>query len=79
MRFRLHGGNLHVHGCTQHPKGCDFFLDHTLPWMLGNREDAKDQLLVYRRSIVTRITALTVVLENIDRMLHRLADIKAAA
>jgi len=79
MRFRLHGNELHVHGCVQHPTRCDFFLDHTLPWMLGNRESAKDQLLVYRLSVVTRITALTVVLENIDRMLHRLADIKVAA
>lgn len=78
MRFRLHGDSLHVHGCSQH-KVCDFFVDHTLPWMLGNRESAKDQLLIYRRSIVTRITALNVVLENIDRMLHRLDRLKVAA
>lgn len=79
MRFRLQGDTLHVHGCAQHPTRCDFFLDHTLPWMLGNRESAKDQLLVYRRSVVTRITGLTIVLENIDRMLNRLGRIQNAA
>ena len=72
MRFRLHGDSLHVHGCSEH-KVCDFFLDHTVPWMLGSRESAKDQLLIYRRSVVTRITGLTIILENIDAMLKRLS------
>ena len=71
MRFRLYGGNLRVHGCSAHPQGCDFF-DHALEWMIGSREEAKAQLLVYRRSVVARITSLTTILASIDAMLTRL-------
>jgi hypothetical protein len=77
MRFRLHGGNLHVHGCAQHPKGCDFF-DHAPTWMVGNRDSARAQLLIYRRSVVARITSLTAVLASIDLMLTRLNEITLA-
>ena len=71
MRFRLHNDRLHVHGCPEHARGCDFF-DHAPQWLIGSREAARSQLSVYRISIVTRITALTVILQSIDAMLHRL-------
>lgn len=71
MRFRLHGGNLRVHQCPEHPRGCDFF-DHAVDWMLGNRDDARAQLAVYRRSVVAHITAWTMVLSSIDAMINRL-------
>lgn len=77
MRFRLNGGTLHVHGCVAHPKGCDFF-DHVPSWLLANRDDARSQLLIYRRSIVARITSLTIVLGSIDLMLARLGAITLA-
>lgn len=78
MRFRLNGGTLHTHGCAQHPKGCDYFLDHTMAWMVGSREDARAQLVTYRRSIVARITSLTIILGSIDLMLARLGAITLA-
>jgi hypothetical protein len=78
MRFRVHGGNLHVHQCPEHPRGCDYFLDHTLSWMLGNRNSATAQLLVYRRSVVARIASLSVVLASIDAMLTRIREIGTA-
>lgn len=75
MRFRLHGDRLHVHACPEHPHGCEYFSDHTLAWMLGGREQAKDQLLVYRHSVVLRIAALSTLLVSIDSMLTRLRDL----
>lgn len=77
MRFRLHGGNLHVHGCAAHPKGCDFF-DHAPEWMIGSRESARAQLLIYRRSVVARITSLSAILASIDAMLIRLNELTLA-
>lgn len=76
MRFRLHSGNLHVHGCPEHSSTCDFF-DHAPQWMIGSRTEARVQLHTYRRSVVARITSLTLVLAGIDAMLHRL-DLVAA-
>ena len=72
MRFRLHGDTLHVHRCTQHPAPCDFF-DHAPSWLIANRDAAKAQLVVYRQSIVFRITSLQAILASIDLMLGRLA------
>lgn len=78
MRFRLNGGNLHVHGCVLHPKGCDFF-DHAPAWMIGSREDARAQLHIYRRSVVAQITRWSAVLVSIDLMLGRLERLSVAA
>lgn len=74
MRFRLHGDRLHVHRCDQHDVSCDFF-DHAPAWLIGNRESARDQLMVYRHSVVLRIAALSTLLVSIDSMLTRLRDI----
>jgi hypothetical protein len=78
LRFRLYSGNLHVHGCAQHPKGCDYFLDHTMAWMLGSREAAKAQIMVYRHSVVARITSLSAILASIDATLLRLNELTLA-
>jgi len=75
MRFRLHGDALHVHRCSDHPQGCEYFRDHTLAWMLGSREAARDQLLAYRASVMVRIVALSTLLVSIDAMLTRLKDL----
>jgi hypothetical protein len=75
MRFRLHADQLHVHACAQHPQGCEYFRDHTLAWMIGSREEARDQLMAYRHSIVVRIAALSTLLVSIDSMLTRLKDL----
>ena len=75
MRFRLHGGALHTHGCSEHKTRCDYFSDHTLAWMVGSRDAARAQLLVYRRSVVARISALTGTLASIDLLLGRLERI----
>jgi hypothetical protein len=72
MRFRVHGAALHVHRCPEHPDGCDYFADHALPWMLGNRSAARDQLLSYRASLVARISVLTGMLRSVDALLGRL-------
>lgn len=72
MRFRLHGQALHVHRCPDHPSGCEFFTDHALTWMLGNREAAKDQLMAFRVSVVARITVLSATLASIEACLARL-------
>jgi hypothetical protein len=78
MRFRLNGGTLHTHGCAQHPSGCDFFIDHTMAWMLGSREAAKAQLLIYRHSVVAQITRWTTILASIDATLLRLNELTLA-
>lgn len=72
MRFRLHDDRLHVHRCAEHPAGCEFFTDHALAWMIGNRSEAQAQLMAFRLSVVSRIAALTVILASIDSALHRL-------
>lgn len=72
MRFRVHGGALHVHRCPEHPAECDFFLDHALAWMVGNRDAARAQLLVYRRSLIVRISAFTSILGTVDGLIARL-------
>lgn len=71
MRFRLHGGNLHVHGCPEHERGCDFF-DHAPEWLFASRDAARAQLLTYRASVAMRVIALQSVLRQIDAMLLRL-------
>lgn len=77
MRFRLHGDELHVHSCPQHPHGCEFFTDHALAWMIGNREAARAQLEVYRKSVLAHIAAWTIILNDIDAMLGRLRSVVA--
>lgn len=79
MRFRLHTNKLHVHGCSEHPGGCDYFVDHTTAWMIGSREAAREQLHRYRDSVVARIAALNVILVAIDRALTRLSEIRLAS
>ena len=74
MKFRLHGDALHVHGCKQHLLGCDFF-DHAPTWLVGNRDAAREQLKAYRASIALRIAGLTLVMNSIDAMLHRLDQV----
>jgi hypothetical protein len=78
VRFRIQGERLHVHRCPQHPEACDYFADHALAWVLGNRTDAKAQLLTYRRSIVARISALTATLACVDSLLARLDLLRSA-
>src|SRR5207249_3717659 len=78
MRFRLHGDTLHVHRCTQHPAPCDFF-DHAPAWLFTNRDAAREQLIAYRISVVTRIASLQAILASIDLMLGRLALVKKIA
>lgn len=75
MRFRLHGDRLHVHRCPEHGR-CDFF-DHAPQWLVGNREAARTQLLAYRASVTARIGTLTLLLAEIDEMLHRLEMVRA--
>ena len=75
MLFRLYGGTLHVHHCDEHERGCDFF-DHAPSWLVANRRDARAQLLVYRRSVVARLSALTLILASIDQILARLSAIE---
>ena len=77
MRFRLHEDKLHVHRCDEHPQGCEYFSDHALSWMLGNRDSAKAQLVAFRVSVVSRISALTLILASIDQALHRLSELHA--
>lgn len=77
MRFRLHDDRLHVHRCTEHPQGCEYFTDHALSWMIGNREDARVQLMAFRVSVVSRIAALSLILASIDQALHRLSELHA--
>lgn len=72
MKFRLHAESLHVHRCPDHPRGCEYFTDHTLAWMIGNRDEARRQLVLFRVSVVSRITALSLVLTSIDRAIARL-------
>lgn len=79
MRYRVHGSKLHVHRCLDHPEGCDYFADHALPWMLGNREDAKAQLLAFRSSLVQRISVLMGTLSVVDALLMRLDMLRAEA
>lgn len=75
MKFRLYANDLHVHRCADHPQGCEYFRDHTLAWMLGTREQARDQLMAYRASVIVRIAALSTLLVSIDSMLTRLKDL----
>ena len=79
MRFRAHGNELHVHRCPDHPQGCDYFTDHALAWMLGNRDDARQQLKAFRVSLVARITALTTTLRSVDAIIARLDMLRAKA
>lgn len=72
VRFRVQGTTLFVHGCDQHGERCDFFGDHALAWMLGNKQDAKAQLLGYRESVIARLSALSATLTIIDSLLARL-------
>jgi hypothetical protein len=79
MRYRVHGSKLHVHRCSDHGEVCDYFADHALPWMLGNRHEARAQLLVFRASIVERIAILMGTLGVVDTLLKRLDMLRTEA